>query len=68
MRIMIATAGLRGDVAPYTGLGAELRRAGHDVALATTDAFAPSYARPAWNSAAFPPTPGPTATSGAAVI
>ncbi|MEU9899057.1 glycosyltransferase [Streptomyces phaeochromogenes] len=41
MRIMIATAGSRGDVAPYTGLGAELRRAGHDVALATTDAFAP---------------------------
>ncbi|MEV0849992.1 glycosyltransferase [Streptomyces sp. NPDC049954] len=41
MRILIATAGSRGDVAPYTGLGAELRRAGHDVALATTDAFAP---------------------------
>ncbi|MGW7043557.1 glycosyltransferase [Streptomyces avermitilis] len=41
MRIMIATAGSRGDVAPYTGLGAELRRAGYDVALATTDAFAP---------------------------
>ncbi|MFE2463192.1 glycosyltransferase [Streptomyces sp. NPDC059402] len=41
MRIMIATAGSRGDVAPYTGLGAELRRAGHDVALAATDAFAP---------------------------
>ncbi|MEU9875030.1 glycosyltransferase [Streptomyces phaeochromogenes] len=41
MRIMIATAGSRGDVAPFTGLGAELRRAGHDVALATTDAFAP---------------------------
>ncbi|MFE9568107.1 glycosyltransferase [Streptomyces sp. NPDC006692] len=41
MRILIATAGSRGDVAPYTGLGGELRRAGHDVALATTDAFAP---------------------------
>lgn len=41
MRILIATAGSRGDVAPYTGLGAELRRAGYDVALATTDAFAP---------------------------
>ncbi|MDR3082627.1 MAG: glycosyltransferase [Streptomyces sp.] len=41
MRILIAAAGSRGDVAPYTGLGAELRRAGHDVALATTDAFAP---------------------------
>ncbi|MFF0728614.1 glycosyltransferase [Streptomyces sp. NPDC004134] len=41
MRILIATAGSRGDVAPYTGLGAELRRAGYDVALAATDTFAP---------------------------
>ncbi|MHA4814897.1 glycosyltransferase [Streptomyces aculeolatus] len=41
MRILIAAAGSRGDVAPYTGLGAELRRAGHDVALAATDGFAP---------------------------
>ncbi|OXY92862.1 glycosyltransferase [Streptomyces diastatochromogenes] len=41
MRILITAAGSRGDVVPYTGLGAELRRAGHDVALATTDAFAP---------------------------
>jgi UDP:flavonoid glycosyltransferase YjiC (YdhE family) len=42
MRILIAAAGSRGDIAPYTGLGAELRRAGHEVALATTDTFAPS--------------------------
>ncbi|MDO0909566.1 glycosyltransferase [Streptomyces sp. DT2A-34] len=41
MRILITAAGSRGDVAPYTGLGAGLRDAGHDVALATTDAFAP---------------------------
>ncbi|AIV33403.1 glycosyltransferase [Streptomyces sp. CCM_MD2014] len=41
MRIMIAAAGSRGDVAPYTGLGAELSRAGYDVALAATDTFAP---------------------------
>jgi UDP:flavonoid glycosyltransferase YjiC (YdhE family) len=40
MRILIAAAGSRGDVAPYTGLGAALRRAGHDVALAAPDAFA----------------------------
>nr|ALS19382.1 UDP-glucose:sterol glycosyltransferase [Micromonospora echinospora] len=40
MRILIATAGSRGDVAPYTGLGAALRRAGYDVAVATTDTFA----------------------------
>ncbi|WP_030675146.1 glycosyltransferase [Streptomyces cellulosae] len=41
MRILIAAAGSRGDIAPYTGLGAELRRAGYEVAVATTDAFAP---------------------------
>ncbi|MFF7852964.1 nucleotide disphospho-sugar-binding domain-containing protein [Streptomyces sp. NPDC007904] len=41
MRILIAAAGSRGDVAPYTGLGAALRHAGHDVTVATTDAFAP---------------------------
>ena len=41
MRILIAAAGSRGDVAPYTGLGAELGRAGHEVALATTDTFEP---------------------------
>lgn len=41
MRIMIAAAGSRGDVAPYTGLGAELSRAGYDIALAATDTFAP---------------------------
>lgn len=41
MRILIAAAGSRGDVAPYTGLGAELRRAGYDVVLATTETFAP---------------------------
>ncbi|MFD3471451.1 glycosyltransferase [Streptomyces sp. NPDC058682] len=41
MRILIATAGSRGDVAPYTGLGAALRDAGHEVALAATESFAP---------------------------
>ena len=41
MRITIAAAGSRGDVAPYTGLGRELRRAGYDVVLAATDTFAP---------------------------
>ncbi|MEU2020806.1 glycosyltransferase [Streptomyces sp. NPDC016469] len=41
MRILIAAAGSRGDIAPYTGLGAALRAAGHGVALATTDTFAP---------------------------
>ncbi|MFD5702929.1 glycosyltransferase [Streptomyces lasiicapitis] len=41
MRILIAAAGSYGDVAPYTGLGTRLRTAGHDVAIATHDGFAP---------------------------
>jgi sterol 3beta-glucosyltransferase len=40
MRILIVTAGSRGDVAPFTGLGQQLRRAGHQVALAAHDRFA----------------------------
>ncbi|MFD7707889.1 glycosyltransferase [Streptomyces sp. NPDC059786] len=39
-RVLIAAAGSRGDVAPYTGLGAALRRAGFEVAVAATDPFA----------------------------
>ncbi|MFE2106075.1 glycosyltransferase [Kitasatospora sp. NPDC059463] len=42
MRILIATAGSRGDVAPFTGLGARLSAAGHQVALAAHTAFADS--------------------------
>ncbi|TJZ41452.1 glycosyltransferase family 1 protein [Streptomyces piniterrae] len=41
MKILITAAGSYGDVAPYTGVGARLRHAGHDVALATHDAYAP---------------------------
>ncbi|MGK4584088.1 glycosyltransferase [Kitasatospora sp. HPMI-4] len=40
MRILIATAGSQGDVAPFTGLGARLRECGHEVALATHARFA----------------------------
>lgn len=40
MRILIVTAGSRGDVAPFTGLGERLRQAGHQVALAAHDRFA----------------------------
>jgi sterol 3beta-glucosyltransferase len=40
MRILIVTAGSRGDVAPFTGLGQRLQRAGHQVALAAHDRFA----------------------------
>ncbi|WP_372349165.1 glycosyltransferase [Streptomyces sp. KL116D] len=41
MRILIAAAGSRGDIAPYTGLGVGLRGAGHDVDIATQEEFAP---------------------------
>ena len=41
MKIVIMAAGSLGDVAPYTGLGARLRDAGHEVTLATYESFAP---------------------------
>jgi sterol 3beta-glucosyltransferase len=40
MRILIVTAGSRGDIAPFTGLGQALQQAGHHVALAAHDRFA----------------------------
>lgn len=40
MRILIVTAGSRGDVAPFTGLGQRLQQAGHQVALGAHDRFA----------------------------
>nr|WP_261994077.1 glycosyltransferase [Streptomyces sp. t39] len=41
MRIVVMTAGSRGDVAPYAGLGAGLVRAGHEVTLAAHAVFEP---------------------------
>ncbi|GAA2683851.1 glycosyltransferase [Streptomyces lunalinharesii] len=41
MNILLTAAGSHGDVAPYTGLGARLRAAGHQVTLATHDSHAP---------------------------
>ncbi|MFB9904328.1 glycosyltransferase [Allokutzneria oryzae] len=41
MRILILAVGSQGDVAPYTGLGARLREAGHGVAVAAAERFAP---------------------------
>ncbi|MFD9814539.1 glycosyltransferase [Streptomyces sp. NPDC059080] len=41
MKILITAAGSYGDIAPYTGIGAALIAAGHDVAIATHDTFAP---------------------------
>ncbi|WP_329493466.1 glycosyltransferase [Kitasatospora herbaricolor] len=40
MRILIITAGSRGDVAPFTGLGRRLLDAGHEVAVAAHPSFA----------------------------
>jgi UDP:flavonoid glycosyltransferase YjiC (YdhE family) len=40
MRVVIQTLGSRGDVQPFVALGARLRLAGHDVRLATSQAFA----------------------------
>ncbi|MFB7633440.1 glycosyltransferase [Streptomyces sp. NPDC056149] len=41
MNILLTAAGSLGDIAPYTGLGARLRTAGHDVTVATHDTYAP---------------------------
>ncbi len=40
MRALIITAGSRGDVAPFTGLGRRLQEAGHEVAVAAHSGFA----------------------------
>jgi sterol 3beta-glucosyltransferase len=40
MRVLIVTAGSRGDVAPFTGLGRRLQQAGHRVAIAAHVRFA----------------------------
>jgi Glycosyltransferase family 28 N-terminal domain len=46
MRILIVTAGSRGDVAPFTGLGQRLQQAGHEVALAAHGCSPNSFVRP----------------------
>ncbi|WSQ25402.1 glycosyltransferase [Streptomyces sp. NBC_01230] len=40
MRILVITAGSRGDVAPFTGLGQRLLDAGHSVAVAAHSSLA----------------------------
>jgi sterol 3beta-glucosyltransferase len=44
VRVLIATSGSMGDVAPYTGLGARLRDAGHEVTVAAHAGFAETFA------------------------
>ncbi|MEU8776830.1 glycosyltransferase [Streptomyces sp. NPDC048606] len=51
------TAGSRGDVAPYTGLGAGLAQAGHEVTLVTHEAFAPLLAGSGVRFASLPGDP-----------
>ncbi|WP_330262521.1 glycosyltransferase [Streptomyces griseorubiginosus] len=51
------TAGSRGDVAPFTGLGHGLARAGHEVTLVTHSRFAPLAARAGLGFHALPVDP-----------
>ncbi|WP_430377305.1 glycosyltransferase [Streptomyces sp. B1-3] len=51
------TAGSRGDVAPFTGLGHGLARAGHEVTLVTHGRFAPLAARAGLGFHALPVDP-----------
>ena len=44
MRVLIVSSGSMGDVAPYAGLGVDLRDAGHDVTVATHGPFADAIA------------------------
>jgi sterol 3beta-glucosyltransferase len=39
MRVLIAAIGGRGDVAPFTGLGAAIRAAGHTVTITSNDEY-----------------------------
>ncbi|MFF5288236.1 glycosyltransferase [Paractinoplanes globisporus] len=55
MRVLIVTSGSVGDVAPYAGLGARLRDAGHAVTLATHEPFRAAVERAGLE---FAPLPG----------
>jgi len=57
VRIVLLTAGSRGDVEPYVALGAGLRRAGHEVRLATHDGFRDLAARHGLEFATVPQPP-----------
>ncbi|MFI9026474.1 glycosyltransferase [Streptomyces sp. NPDC053560] len=57
MRILITAAGSRGDVVPYTGLGVRLLAAGHEVALATHDAYADAVRAAGLEHRALPADP-----------
>ncbi|MER7988558.1 glycosyltransferase [Streptomyces noursei] len=60
MNILLTAAGSHGDVAPYTGLGARLRAAGHQVTLATHDSHAPLVRAAGLDFRSLPGDPGGT--------
>lgn len=60
MNILLTAAGSHGDVAPYTGLGARLRAAGHQVTLATHDSHAPLVRAAGLGFRSLPGDPGAT--------
>jgi sterol 3beta-glucosyltransferase len=62
MRILIVTAGSRGDVAPFTGLGQRLQQAGHQVALAAHGRFADLVRECGLEYRALPGDPRPAPT------
>lgn len=65
MRVVLMTAGSRGDVAPYTGLCAALARAGHEVTLVTHERFAPLAKEAGLGFHALPVDPRAELESGA---
>ncbi|MEU7576431.1 glycosyltransferase [Streptomyces sp. NPDC041068] len=64
-RILITAAGSYGDVAPYTGLGARLRAAGYDVAIATHACFEPLVEAAGLRFRDVPAGPDPEQRAGA---
>ncbi|MFJ9410578.1 glycosyltransferase [Streptomyces sp. NPDC101393] len=66
MRILLTAAGSYGDIAPYTGLGARLHTAGHEVTLATHRTYAPLVRAAGLHFRSLPADPrttGPDATA-----
>jgi hypothetical protein len=57
MRFAMLTAGTQGDVEPYVALAAGLRRAGHQVRLATHEGFRDLAARPCVDVVPMPQPP-----------
>ncbi|RKS80541.1 UDP:flavonoid glycosyltransferase YjiC (YdhE family) [Motilibacter peucedani] len=66
MRLLIVTAGTRGDVAPFTGLGRRLQEAGHEVAVAAHDVFAALVTGCGLEHRSLPGDPGELARARAA--